>query len=167
MARRAAGYEMTILALDPHRTEPPEGVAELGPPTREALLDLLARSDAVMVACPKIPETLNLIGATELQAMKPAAFLICVSRGGIINEAALAEALRNGQIAGAGLDVFEQEPLPPDSPLWELENVIITTHCAGASQRRPQRTFEFFRENLRRYVAGEPLLNVVDKQRGF
>jgi phosphoglycerate dehydrogenase-like enzyme len=167
MARRAAGYDMTVLALDPLRTEPPEGVAELRPPTREALLDLLARSDAVMLACPKIPETLHLIGAAELQAMKPTAFLICVSRGGIIDEAALAAALRSGQIAGAGLDVFEQEPLPPESPLWELENLIITTHCAGASQRRPQRTFEFFRENLRRYISGEPLLNMVDKRRGF
>ena len=82
-------------------------------------------------------------------------------------EDALAEALRSGVLAGAGLDVFEREPLPPDSPLWELENVIITTHCAGLSQRRPQRTFEFFRENLRRYVAGEPLLNVVDKKLGY
>jgi len=167
IARRAAGYDMTVLALDPVRTEPPKGVAELRPPTRAALLDLLARSDAVMIACPKTPETIHLIGAGELKAMKPAAFLVCVTRGGIIDEAALAEALRNGELAGAGLDVFEREPLPPDSPLWELENVIITTHIAGASQRRPQRTFEFFRENLRRYTAGEPLLNVVDKQRGF
>jgi phosphoglycerate dehydrogenase-like enzyme len=142
-------------------------VAELRPPTRAALLDLLARSDAVMIACPKTPETIHLIGAAELKAMKPTAFLVCVTRGGIIDETALAEALRNGEVAGAGLDVFEREPLPPDSPLWELENVIITTHLAGASQRRPQRTFEFFRENLRRCAAGEPLLNAVDKQRGF
>jgi phosphoglycerate dehydrogenase-like enzyme len=167
MARRAAGYDMTVLALDPVRTEPPEGVAELRRPTRETLLDLLARSDAVMIACPKTAETTHLIGAAELRAMKPTAFLVCVTRGGIIDEAALAAALRNGELAGAGLDVFEREPLPPDSPLWELENVIITTHLAGASQRRPQRTFEFFRENLRRYVSCEPLLNVVDKQRGF
>jgi phosphoglycerate dehydrogenase-like enzyme len=167
MARRAAGYDMTVLALDPLRTDRPEGVHELRRPTRDALLDLLARSDAVMLACPKIPETLHMIGRTELQAMKPTAFLIGVTRGGIIDETALAEALRAGTIAGAGLDVFETEPLPPDSPLWDLENVIITTHCAGASQRRPQRTFEFYRENLRRYVAREPLLNVVDKRRGF
>jgi D-2-hydroxyacid dehydrogenase (NADP+) len=99
--------------------------------------------------------------------MKPTAFLVCVTRGGIVEETALAQALRNGELAGAGLDVFEREPLPPDSPLWELENVIITTHAAGGSQRRPQRTFEFFQENLRRYVSGEPLLNIIDKQRGF
>jgi phosphoglycerate dehydrogenase-like enzyme len=167
IARRAAGYDMTVLALDPVRTEPPPGVAELRPPTPEALLDLLARSDAVMIACPKTPETTHLIGAAELQAMKPTAFLVCVSRGGIVDETALAAALRQGELAGAGLDVFEREPLPPESPLWDLENVIITTHVAGSSPRRPQRTFEFFRENLRRYVAGEPLLNVVDKRKGF
>jgi phosphoglycerate dehydrogenase-like enzyme len=167
IARRAAGYDMTVLALDPVRTDPPEGVAELRPPTREALLDLLARSDAVMIACPKTPATLHLIGAAELRVMKPTAFLVCVTRGGIVDEAALVGALRNGELAGAGLDVFEREPLPPESPLWDLENVILTTHVAGTSQHRPQRTFEFFRENLRRYVSGDPLLNVVDKHRGF
>jgi phosphoglycerate dehydrogenase-like enzyme len=167
IARRAAGYDMTLLALDPVLAEPPEGVAELRRPTREALLDLLGRSDAVMIACPKTPETAGLIGAAELRAMKPGAFLVCVTRGGIVDEAALAEALRRGELAGAGLDVFEREPLPPESPLWELENVILTTHLAGASQHRPQRVFELFRDNLRRYAAGEPLRNVVDKRRGF
>jgi phosphoglycerate dehydrogenase-like enzyme len=167
IVRRAAGYEMTVLALDPVRTEPPEGVAELRRPTREALLDLLARSDAVMVACPKTAETTHFIGMAELRAMKRTAFLVCVTRGGIIDETALAAALRNGELAGAGLDVFEREPLPPESPLWELENVIITTHAAGGSQHRPQRVYEFFRENLRHFAAGEPLLNVVDKRRGF
>jgi phosphoglycerate dehydrogenase-like enzyme len=167
IARRAAGYDMTVLALDPVRSDPPEGVVELRPPTREALLDLLARSDAVMVACPRTAETTNLIGAAELEAMKPTAFLVCVTRGGIVDEPALVEALRQGKLAGAGLDVFECEPLPPESPLWDLENVILTTHVAGASQHRPQRVYDLFRENLRRYVAGEPLLNVVDKRRGF
>jgi len=167
MARRAAGYDMTVIAVDPVLTEAPPGVAELKKPTREALLDLLSRSDAVMIACPKIPETLNLISREELAAMKPGAFLIGVTRGGIVDEEALADALRSGHLGGAGLDVFSREPLPPESPLWELENLIITSHVAGASQRRPQRTYDFFRENLRRFVAGEPLLNVVDKKRGF
>jgi phosphoglycerate dehydrogenase-like enzyme len=167
MARRAAGYEMQILALDPMREERPECVAELRRPTRAALEDLLSRSDAVMIACPKTPETLNLIGAAELHLMKPSAYLINVTRGGIIDEEALAEALRRGEIAGAGLDVFDREPLPPESPLWSCENCLITTHCAGASQHRPRLTYEFFRENLRRYVRGEPLVNVVDKRRGF
>jgi phosphoglycerate dehydrogenase-like enzyme len=167
MATRAAGYEMTVIAVDPVLTEPPPGVAELKKPTREALLDLLSRSDAVMIACPKIPETTNLIGAKELAAMKPGSYLVGVTRGGIVDEDALADALRRGHLAGAGLDVFSREPLPPESPLWGLETLIMTPHVAGASQRRPRRTYEFFRENLRRFVAGEPLVNVVDKRRGF
>lgn len=167
MAGRAAGYEMTVIAVDPLATEAPPAVAELKKPTREALHRLLSRSDAVMLACPKIPETTGLIGREEFAVMKPGAYLVGVTRGGIVDEEALAEALRSGHLAGAGLDVFAQEPLPPESPLWGLENLIITPHVAGVSQRRPQRTYEFFRENLRRYVAGEPLLNVVDKRRGF
>jgi phosphoglycerate dehydrogenase-like enzyme len=167
MAVRAAGYEMTVIALDPLATEAPPGVSELKKPTPEALRSLLTRSDAVMIACPKIPETIGLIGAAELAAMKPGSYLVGVTRGGIVDEEALADALRRGHLAGAGLDVFSQEPLPPESPLWELKNLIITPHVAGVSQRRPQRTYEFFRENLRRYLAGEPLLNVVDKKRGF
>jgi phosphoglycerate dehydrogenase-like enzyme len=99
--------------------------------------------------------------------MKQGSYLVGVTRGGIVDEEALAEALRSGHLAGAGLDVFSSEPLPPESPLWGLENLIITPHVAGVSQRRPQRTYEFFRENLRRFVAGEPLVNVVDKRRGF
>src|SRR5262249_37403748 len=96
IARRAAGYDMTVLALDPVRSEPPAGVAELRRPTPEALHDKLARSDAVMVACPKTAETTGLIGAAQLAAMKPTAFLICVSRGGIVDEVALAGALQRG-----------------------------------------------------------------------
>jgi phosphoglycerate dehydrogenase-like enzyme len=167
MARRAAGYDMHVIALDPMREEKPECVDELHRPTRAALEDLLTRSDAVMIACPKTPETINLIGAAELQLMKRTAYLINVTRGGIIDEAALADALQRGEIAGAGLDVFTQEPLTAESPLWDCENCLISTHCAGASQHRPRLTYEFFRDNLRRFVQGEPLLNVVDKQRGF
>jgi len=131
------------------------------------LHDLLRRSDAAMIGCPLIPETYHLIGPAELACMKPSAYLINVTRGGIIDEPALASALREGRLAGAGLDVCEQEPLPPDSPLWEAPNLILTPHQAGASQHRPRKTFEFFRDNLRRYLSGQPLLNVVDKKRGF
>lgn len=165
--KRARGYHLEILALDPVRREKPEGVAELKPPTRENLHDLLRRSDAVMIACPLIPETYHLIGPEELACMKPAAYLINVTRGGIIDEPALALALERGQLAGAGLDVCEKEPLPPDSPLWQAPNLILTPHQAGASQHRPRKTFEFFCENLRRYLTGEKLLNIVDKKRGF
>lgn len=165
--KRAKGYELEILALDPVRREKPEGVAELKLPTKENLHALIRRSDAVMLACPLIPETYHLIGPAELACMKPSAFLVNVTRGGIIDEPALAQALREELLAGAGLDVCEKEPLSPDSPLWEAPNLILTPHQAGASQHRPRKTFEFFRDNLRRYLSGQPLLNVVDKKKGF
>jgi phosphoglycerate dehydrogenase-like enzyme len=167
IAKRAKGYDMTILALDPVRTTKPEGIAELKPASRENLHDLLRRSDVVMIACPLTQETYHLISRDELALMKKTAYLINVTRGGIIDEPALIEALQTGQIAGAGLDVCEQEPLPPDNPLWEAPNLIITPHRAGASQHRPRKVFEFFLQNLERYLKGETPLNIVDKKRGF
>ena len=167
MVKRARGYDMTILALDPVRQDKPPDVAELKYPTRENLHDLLRRSDAVMIACPRTRETYHLIGEEELAVMKKTAYLVNVTRGGIIDEPALIQALKIGEIAGAGLDVCETEPVPMDSPLWDAPNLIITPHRAGASQHRPRETFEFFCENLRRYLKGEALRNIVDKQRGF
>jgi phosphoglycerate dehydrogenase-like enzyme len=108
-----------------------------------------------------------MIGATELASMKNSAYLVCVSRGGIIDEGALADALHGGGIAGAALDVVEAEPLGADSPLWDAPNFILTPHRAGASQYRPRKTFEFFRNNLGRYLRGEALVNVIDKRRGY
>jgi len=167
IARRAQGYDMTILALDPVRTDKPDNIAELRPSTTENLHDMLRRSDAVMIACPRTPETYHLISRAEFAAMKETAYLINVTRGGIIDEAALIEALETGQIAGAGLDVCETEPLPPHDPLWKAPNLIITPHRAGASQHRPRETFEFFYQNLTRYLKGEKPLNLIDKHRGF
>jgi D-2-hydroxyacid dehydrogenase (NADP+) len=167
MVKRAAGYDMHILALDPIRSEPPAGVAEIKPPTRENLHDLLRRSDAVLIACPRTPETYHLISTDELVAMKPTAFLVNVTRGGIVDEEALSAGLKAGEIAGAALDVVESEPLHEDSPLWDTPNLLLTPHRAGASQHRHQQILSFFQKNLRRYLSGEPLLNVVDKQRGF
>ena len=133
----------------------------------ENLHDLLRRSDVVMMACPLTKETYHLIGAPELALMKPSAYLINVTRGGIIDEPALVEALKAGQIAGAGLDVTEKEPLAADSPLWDAPNLILTPHRAGASQHRPRKVFEFFLQNMQRYINGERPVNVIDKQRGF
>lgn len=166
-AIRAQGYDMEILALDPRRSEKPDYLAELKPPTKENLHDLLRRSDAVVIACPLIPETYHLISHDELAQMKNTAYLINVTRGGIIDEPALIEALHNGQIAGAGLDVCEGEPLTADDPLWDAPNLIITPHTAGASQHRPRKVFEFFCTNLERYLKGEDLVNIVDKKSGF
>jgi phosphoglycerate dehydrogenase-like enzyme len=165
MAKRGKGFNLRVLAVDPVRTGRPEGVDELWKMDR--LDDLLTQSDVVMITAPRTPETIGMIGREQLARMKPTAYLINVSRGGIIDEAALAEALNEGRLAGAGLDVCDVEPLTPESPLWDCENLILTPHAAGGSQHRPRRTVELFAENLRRYVAGEPLLNVVDKQRGF
>ena len=166
-ARRAAGYDMTVLALDTVRQDRPQGVAELRQPTPENLYALLRRADAVVIACPRTPETYHLIGREAFAAMKPTAYLINVTRGGIVDEQALANALHDGQIAGAGLDVCEQEPLPADSPLWEAPNLILTAHRAGASQHRPRKICEFFCQQLERYLEGAPLSNIVDKRKGY
>ena len=167
MAKRAQGYDMTILAVDPVRTEKPAYVAELKPATRENVHSLLRRSDVVMTACPLTQATYHLLSTDELAQMKPSAYLINVTRGGIVDEPALIEALQQSKIAGAGLDVTEKEPLPPDNPLWDAPNLILTPHRAGASQNRPRMIFEFFMQNLERYLKGERPLNVIDKRRGF
>ncbi len=167
MAKRAQGYSMTVIATDPVRTDKPSYVHELRPMNEENLHDLLRRSDVVMTACPLTAETYHLISSEELVLMKPSAYLINVTRGGIVDEPALVTALEQGQIAGAGLDVTEVEPLPVDSPLWDAPNLILTPHRAGASQHRPRKIFEFFLENLGRYLDGERPRNVIDKRRGF
>ena len=167
MAKRAQGYDMSVIATDPVRTEKPPYVHELRPTSTESLRDLLRRSDVVMMACPLTKETYHLISTTELALMKPTAYLINVTRGGIIDEPALVEALKAGQIAGAGLDVTEKEPLAKDSPLWDAPNLILTPHRAGASQHRPRKVFEFFLQNLNRYINGERPVNIIDKRKGY
>jgi phosphoglycerate dehydrogenase-like enzyme len=165
MARRGKGFDMRVIAVDPYREDRPATVDEMMP--IGGLAELLRRSDVVMIACPHTAETHHLVDAEGLELMKPTAYLINVTRGGVVDEMALIEALREGRIAGAGLDVFEVEPLPESSPLWDMENVIVTPHTAGRSQNRPGPTVELFCDNLRRYRQGEPLRNVVDKELGF
>lgn len=167
MVKRAAGYDMEIIAIDPVRRDRPQGVAELLDNSRENLHSLLRRADVVMLACPKTKETYHLIGREELGLMKNNAYLINVTRGGIIDEDALCQALAEDQIAGAGLDVTEIEPLPADSPLWDAPNIILTPHRAGASQHRPRKVYEFFLAQLERYLKGETVLNIVDKSKGY
>jgi phosphoglycerate dehydrogenase-like enzyme len=167
MSKRSQGYDMTVIAIDPVRTEKPAFVHELRPTSKESLHDLLRRSDVVMMACPLTKETYHLISTEELAMMKPSAYLINVTRGGIIDEPALVEALNAGQIAGAALDVTEKEPLATDSPLWDAPNLILTPHRAGASQHRPRKIFEFFMQNLNRYMSGEKPVNIVDKRKGY
>lgn len=165
MARRAKGFDMHVIAADAYRTEKPENVDELMP--MDKLADMMSRVDVVMIACPLTEETQGLINAGNLSAMQPTAYLINVARGPIVKEDDLIEILQAGKIAGAGLDVTETEPLPAESLLWDMENVIITPHAAGDSQHRMRRITEFFLDNLERYLKGEALKNVVDKQLGF
>jgi phosphoglycerate dehydrogenase-like enzyme len=128
---------------------------------------VLAESDYVALCLPLTDETRGLIGEKELRLMKPSAFLVNIARGPVIVEQALIEALRTGVIAGAALDVFEQEPLPADSPLWEMDNVIVTPHISGGTEIYNARATAIFTDNLRRYLSGAPLRNVVDPSRGY
>ena len=128
---------------------------------------LLASSDYVVLSVPVSPLTRGLIGEEELHQMKPTAYLVNVARGEVVDEPALIKALKEGWIAGAGLDVFITEPLPSDSELFELPNVILSPHIAGASSRGSDRLAEEFADNLRRYIAQQPLRNVVNRGLGF
>ena len=165
IARRGLAFGMRILAVDPVKTEPPNGVAGLWPMDR--LPDLLAQSDYVVIAAPHTPETAGMFRRQQLAQMKPSAYLINIGRGALVVLDDLCEALAQGQIAGAGLDVFEIEPLPPDHRLWKLENVIITPHVAGCSTRIAQRHLAVLLENIGHFLRGEPLLNLVNKSSWF
>jgi phosphoglycerate dehydrogenase-like enzyme len=131
------------------------------------LLQLLAESDFVVLTLPLTKETHRIIGEAELRSMKPTAYLINIARGNLIDEEALVQALEEHRIAGAGLDVFATEPLPAGSRLWELPNVIISPHIAGGMEDYVDRATEVFAENLRRYLGGKRLINVVDTERGY
>jgi len=140
-------------------------VAEVAPPA--SLREHLAHTDVVVVAAPHTRETRGLIDAPALAAMSPETVVVNVSRGALVDEAALITALREGRIAAAALDVFEDEPLPPDSPLWNLANVLITPHTSGFRLDHWDAATALFAANLRRFEAGQPLANVVDKQLGY
>jgi len=157
---RPTGYELPELAARPGAE--PDQVYK-----RSRLTEMLAKCDYVVLAVPYTSATHHLIGQAALDAMKPTAVLINVARGAVVDEAALIHALREGWIAGAALDVFEQEPLPADSPLWALDNVIISPHIAGFTPHYDDRATALFAENLRRYLAGDPMLNQVEREREY
>jgi phosphoglycerate dehydrogenase-like enzyme len=161
IARRARAFGMRLVAVDPKPSACPD-VEWVRPP--ECLPDLLAESDYVVTAAPHTPKTTGLFGSEQFRQMKRSAYLINIGRGAIVKLDDLTEALRNGVIAGAALDVFEVEPLPETHPLWEFPNVILTPHIAGYSPRIAERHLAVLVENVRRFVNGEPLLNVVDKR---
>ena len=162
LARRAASFDMRILAVDPVDAQSPEYVEACWKMDRFA--DLLSESDVVAICAPLTPETRCMFDRQAFHRMQNHAILINVTRGGLVDETALLEALDNDTIGGAGLDVTAVEPLPNDHPLWNYDNVVITPHTAGASPLRMQRCVELVCENLRRDLAGEPLVGVIDKR---
>ncbi|NQW16917.1 MAG: D-2-hydroxyacid dehydrogenase [Chloroflexi bacterium] len=160
IAWRCQALGMEVIAVDAHDVEAEPVLDDVWPLSR--LDELLEASDFVVVTVPYTPENENMIGAEELELMKPTSYLIVTSRGRIVEHSALVRALKSGGISGAGLDAVVTEPLPADNELWGLDNVIITPHIAGNSPELDERTCEIFEWNLRRFVNDEPLRNVVD-----
>ena len=167
VARLAKAFDMRVVALRKSvKRVARSRYVDIMLPSKQ-LPVLLAQSDFVVLTLPLTPETENLIGERELRTMKSTAYLINVARGGIIDEDILIRALSENWIAGAGLDTFVTEPLPPDSRLWDLTNVILSPHIAGRVPNIDVPVTELFCENLRRYLNGKKLLNVVDKKKGY
>jgi phosphoglycerate dehydrogenase-like enzyme len=167
IARLARAFGMHVLATrrSTRTGENDPDVDELYP--MDQLHDVLRRSDYIVLAVPLTKQTEHLIGEAELRVMKPSAYLVNIARGRVIDEAALIQALREHWIAGAGLDVASQEPLPEDSPLYTLPNVILTPHISGVSVHYGERLAALFADNLQRYRTGQPLRNRYDPARGY
>ena len=165
VARRAHAFGMEVYSVDTRPVPAPPEVREVW--GSERLEDLLKISDWFVVASPLTSETRGLIDRRRIGLLKPGAHVIVISRGGIVDETALAEALRSGRLAGAGLDVTAEEPLPPDNPLWDLENVLLTPHASALTPGLWEARRQIFKENLRRFLANEPFLYVCDKRAGF
>lgn len=168
VATRAKAFGMTVIGTkrDIHLTDAERlSIDEVFPATE--LKHALARADFVVLAVPQTRETENLLGKAEFGAMKRSAVVINIARGAVVDEGAMIDAIESGKIAGAALDVFETEPLPDESPLWRLPNVLVTSHCMSNSERENGRITSLFCTNLRRFLDDQPLINVVDKDRGY
>jgi len=159
----ALGMEVIGLRHNPNKSTP--GVDEMV--GADDLLDALPQADVVVSTVPLTEETRHMLDQKAFDAMKEGALFINIGRGGTVDQAALIEALQHGKLAAAGLDVFEEEPLPHDSPLWAMDNVLITPHSSGVTPKYNQRAFAIFLDNLKRYRAGEKLHNVVDKAQRY
>lgn len=164
LALKCQAFHMRVLGI--RRTpQPTPHVDELF--TQDRLHEFLGQSDFVVVTAPRTPETTGMLGEAEFRAMKRSAYYICFSRGGLADDAALLRALQEGWIAGAGLDAHGQEPLPKDSPFWDAPNTLITPHNGASTPFTRQRGIDIFIDNLRRYLAGQPMVNLIDKTRGY
>jgi phosphoglycerate dehydrogenase-like enzyme len=164
-ARLCAAFGIRVVGVDARREEAPEGVAELHKP--DALDRLLPEGDFVVMTIPHTPQTEGLMHADRFKLMKSSAFLINIGRGKTVKLTDLDRALRSGEIAGAALDVFETEPLPPDHPIWTAPNVLLTPHTAGFGPYLDDRRLEIILDNARRFAEGRELRNVVDKANWF
>ena len=165
IARRGHGFGMHVIATRRSDAPSPDFVEHVGKP--EELLALVPRADVVAIALPLTDETKGLFGPEAFAAMKPGSYLANIGRGRIVVTDALVAALESGHLAGACLDVTDPEPLPPGHPLWGFPNVVITPHVSSEAEFSEERWWALLRENLRRFDAGEPLLNVVDKRAGY
>jgi phosphoglycerate dehydrogenase-like enzyme len=165
IGKRAHAFEMTVMAVDAN--EVPVGEHAKSVWRLDRLHDMLRVTDVLTVAVPITPETRGMIGEKEIRALKPGSFLLVVSRGGIVDEKALLAALQDGHLAGAGLDVTEIEPLPPEDPLWDAPNLIITPHISGGSQLTTELMWSIFHENVGRFSRGEELKNLTNKRLGY
>ncbi len=165
VATRAAAFGIEVYAVDILPLEPPPGVCAVWPVDR--LDEMLAMIDWLVVTAPRTEATAGMLNRQRLALLKQGAFVVVVSRGGIVDEEALAEGLHTGRIGGAALDATAVEPLPPDSPLWDAPNMLISPHTSAESVQLIERRKAIFVENLRRYRAGETLLNVCDLDKGY
>jgi phosphoglycerate dehydrogenase-like enzyme len=166
VARHAAALGMRVIVVRQNADAArPESVHEILPPSK--INQMFAAADYIVLAVPVTPATRHMIGREQFAKMKSDAVLINVGRGSLIDETALLEVLQQRKIGGAALDVFEQEPLPPDSPLWNMDNLLITPHTAGMTAKLWERHYTLFSENVRRYLSGQPLLALVDKKSGY
>ena len=164
VAKRAKAFGMTVLGT---RARPRDMTDVDEVRASDDLADLLPLADFISISTPLIPATRSLIGKDEIAAMKPGVILADVSRGGVVDQSAMYEALLAKHIAGAALDVFETEPLPESSPLWTLDNVIISPHCSSVYAEWESASFALFLQNLKRWILGEDLINVVNPDRGY
>ena len=165
VAQRAQGFGMDVYGVDILKMDPPPGVKEVWELDR--LDDLIALSDWLVVTAPLTPQTRGIINRSRLERLKKGAAVIAVSRGGIVDEDALLDGLRSGHLGGAAFDIFAQEPLPTDNPLWDAPNMLISPHCSPDSLQMWVRRKQIFKENLRRFLAGEPMVNVCNKRAGY
>jgi phosphoglycerate dehydrogenase-like enzyme len=165
IAQRAKGFGMRVLGVDPKDISYTPLVDEVVKPDR--LDEVIPKADVVFVSAPLTQESRGMIGPRQFELMKKGTYFIAVSRGGLYQTPALVKALDSGHLGGAGLDVTDPEPLPKGHALWKFQNVVITPHVAGQSDLMPKRRIELFKENIRRFAEGRPMLNVVDKQKGY